>query len=206
MKLKALLIVGAIVAIAVPTAGAAKGGTTRDSVTGGGQAFFDGREPAGAGDTIAFQAQRAKGAVDDDTTATGQIQVNRRGEANAVKFHGTIDCLVVNGEPKSSAGTAYMSGAARDGTPFELYVTDGGQGPQERMDTIMLFVGPEAGDGEGGNGGSSDDGACGLSEYDGEPPTLARGNVQVRNRNLDEDYNPEEEDQGGAAALSALGL
>src|SRR5688572_20196050 len=117
MKLKALVIAGAIAAIAVPTAGAAKGGTTRDSVTGGGQAFLDSRDANGAGDTVAFQAHRSKNADEDNPRlATGQIQVNRRG-TGVVKFHGAITCMAVNGEAKSSSGTAYMSGEARDGTP-----------------------------------------------------------------------------------------
>ena len=204
MKLKALLITGAAVAVAIPTvAGAAQGGTTRDAITGGGQAFFDARDPAGAGDTIAFTAKRAKGAATTSTDAEGQIQVKRRG-SNAVKFHGEFECLVVNGEPNSGAGMAFASGASRNGVPFELYVEDGGKGAMERDDMIMLFYGPDA-DGE------NDDGPCGT-EGDFNPAEdsveLARGNVQVRNRSTDEDDpQPNSSSSSEASApLSLLGL
>ena len=205
MKLKALLVTGAAIAVAIPTvAGAAQGGTTRDAITGGGQAFFgseDGVPTTGAGDTVAFTAKRAKGAADGSTAATGNIQVNRR-TTSQVKFHGSFSCLVVNGEPNSGAGYAFASGASRTGVPFELFVQDGGKGPQERNDLIMLYVGGET-DGE------NDDGPCGF-EGDFDPATdsipLARGNVQVRNRNMTEDAPEQSQSQSQSAPLSLLGL
>jgi hypothetical protein len=201
VKLKALLITGAAVAVAIPTAGAAPGGTTRDAITGGGQAFFDMRDPSGAGDTIAFTAKRAKGASTTSDDAEGQIQVNRRG-SNAVKFHGNFDCLVVNGEPKSGAGYAYASGESRDGKRFELYVEDGGKGQMERNDMIMLFYDTEA-DGE------NNDGPCGFEgdfNRTDDSISLARGNVQVRNRSTDEDATTDQQSQQTAVPLSLLGL
>jgi hypothetical protein len=197
MKLKALFIAGAVAAAAVPTVSAlaASGGTTRDSVTGGGQAFFDARDPSGPGDTVAFQAQRAKGAPDGSDLAVGQIQVNRRGAANAVKFHGTITCLVTNGVPKSGAGNAYMRGMSRaskttQAQPFELYVSDGGKGQQERDDMIMLYVGNETTQNDSSDPNAAD--VCGFSDFnpDTDATDLFRGNVQVRNRNTSEDATP----------------
>lgn len=180
---RASLVAGAAVAVlaaAVPAT--AMAGNTRDRATGGGQSFLDGREPARAGDTVAFSAHRAKGAPADSDAATGQIQVNRRGE-NAVKFHGTITCLVVNGG--KGMGYAYMSGESRGGTPFELYVSDGGKGPQERNDMIMLYVDQETED----NDGSGGDGPCGFGEAP-DTVNLARGNVQTYNGSDAEDEDP----------------
>ena len=210
MKFKALLIAGAIVAIAVPTAGAAKGGngttgggTTLDSVTGGGQTFFDGRDPSGAGDTIAFQARRTKDAQGTEESR-GQIQVNRRG-TNAVKFHGNITCLNVSGEPKSGSGYAYMSGTSRSGEPFELFVQDGGKGPQERNDLIMLFVGSETANNDSDNEDANE--VCGFEDFDPgtDAISMARGNVQVRNRSTAEDDDPDAGTETAApATLPAL--
>lgn len=207
MKLKALLITAAAVAVAVPTvAGAAQGGTTRDAITGGGQAFFatGGETQAGAGDTVAFTAKRERGTEGTASdAAVGQIQVNRR-TTGAIKFHGTFDCLVTNGEPGSGAGYAYASGLSRDGTtPFELYVEDGGKGQAERNDLIMLYIGSET-DGE------NNDGPCGFEDdFDRveDSISLSRGNVQVRNRDTSEDANTDSQSSSSpASALSLLGL
>lgn len=202
------LIVAAAVAVAIPTvAGAAQGGTTRDAITGGGQAFFgneDGVPTPGAGDTVAFTAKRAKGEEGlGSDAATGQIQVNRR-TTGAIKFHGTFDCLIANGEIGSGAGYAYASGVSRDGeTPFELYVEDGGKGPAERNDLIMLFVGDDV-------NGENNDGPCGFEgDFDRAEDSipLARGNVQVRNRDQSEDANTDSNSNSAAASpLSLLGL
>ena len=199
MKLKALLIAALAAAVAIPTvAGAAQGGTTRDSITGGGQAFFDARDPNGAGDTIAFTAKRARGASTDSTDAEGQIQVKRRG-SNAVKFHGEFSCLVVNSD--GDRGWAYASGASRGGTPFELFVEDGGKGQLERNDMIMRFYGEdETDDNDDGQGES----VCGFSSPDFDTVSMARGNVQARNRSTNEDAEPENEQSQGASQTSAL--
>ena len=190
MKLK-LVLAGALAATMAFPVAAADSASSRDKAIGGGQAFLDSRDANGAGDTVAFQAQREKGAEDGSDLADGQIQVNRRG-GNAVKFHGTIDCLVVNGG--RSEGVAYMSGTTRASKnvpqqPFELYVTDGGKGQQEREDMIMLFVGDET---DQGDDGSADDeqGPCGFAE-EVSGVAMSRGNVQTWNNNTSEDQEPE---------------
>jgi hypothetical protein len=193
MRARVLFLVCALLAAVPATAGA---GNTRDRATGGGQAFLDSRDQNGAGDTVAFSAHRAKGAASDSDAATGQIQVNRRGD-NAVKFHGNITCLVVNGG--KSVGTAYMSGTSRGGTPFELYVSDGGKGQDERNDMIMLFVGDETTQ----NDSSSADGPCGFDEQP-DGVSLARGNVQTYNGSTDEDQTPPSASSSLSAALGAL--
>jgi hypothetical protein len=194
MKGRGLLIAGAAALLALPTV--ASGASTRDAITGGGQAFFgsNGETGQGAGDTVAFSAKRERGAAEGSDAAVGQIQVNRR-TTSQIKFHGTFDCLVVNGEPNSGAGMAWASGESRDGTPFQLYVEDGGKGQAERDDMIMLLVGEETQDG---------DGPCGFDDADTDSISLSRGNVQVRNRDTSEDF--EEQNGQEANALSFLGL
>ena len=197
MKGRGFLITAAAAVLAVPTiAGAAQGGTTRDAITGGGQAFFatGGETGQGAGDTVAFTAKRERDADEGSDAAVGQIQVNRRTE-NEVKFHGEFDCLVVNGEPNSGAGMAWASGESRDGTPFQLYVEDGGKGQMERNDMITLLVDADTEDG---------DGPCGFEDMDTDSISLSRGNVQVRNRDTSEDA--EENSSEAASPLSFLGL
>ena len=191
---RGLLIAVAAAVLALPTV--ASGASTRDAITGGGQAFFgsNGETGQGAGDTVAFSAKRAKGTPEGSTDAVGQIQVNRR-TTTQVKFHGTFHCLVVNGEPNSGAGMAWASGESRDGTPFQLYVEDGGKGQAERNDMIMLFVGDETQDG---------DGPCGFEDTDTDSISLSRGNVQVRNRDTSEDAQQQSSNE--ASPLSALGL
>jgi hypothetical protein len=190
---RGLLIAVAAAVLALPTV--ASGASTRDAITGGGQAFFgsNGETGQGAGDTVAFSAKRAKGTPEGSTDAVGQIQVNRR-TTTQVKFHGTFHCLVVNGEPNSGAGMAWASGESRDGTPFQLYVEDGGKGQMERNDMITLLVGDQTEDG---------DGPCGFEDTDTDSISLSRGNVQVRNRDTSEDA---QQQSSSASPLSALGL
>lgn len=193
MKGRGFLIAVTAAVLAIPTV--ASGASTRDAITGGGQAFFgsNGETGQGAGDTVAFTAKRERGAAEGSTDAVGQIQVNRR-TTNQVKFHGTFNCLVVNGEPNSGAGMAWASGESRTGTPFQLYVEDGGKGQMERNDMITLLVGDDTEDG---------DGPCGFEDADTDSISLSRGNVQVRNRDTSEDN---EEQSGQAGGLSFLGL
>lgn len=198
---RSILTLAVSAVLVVPAA--ADAAASRDNVTGGGQAFFDGREPSGAGDTIAFQAQRARGAAEGSDAATGQIQVNRRGDG-AVKFHGAITCLVANGTKSSGAGYAYMSGMTRatktaEAQPFELYVSDGGKGQMERNDMIMLFVGSETEDNDSDMPGAND--VCGFSDSF-ETTQMARGNVQVRNNDSSEDDDP----SGGPASMAAQAM
>jgi hypothetical protein len=196
MKKTGLLAAAAVAVLALPTGASAA--STRDAITGGGQAFFgsNGETGQGAGDTVAFSAKRERGAAEGSTDAIGQLQVNRR-TTNQVKFHGTFNCLVVNGEPNSGAGMAWASGESRGGVPFQLYVEDGGKGQQERDDMILLFVGDETQDG---------DGPCGFEDTDTDSISLSRGNVQVRNRDTSEDAEQSNTNSSEASPLSFLGL
>ncbi len=184
MKVRTLGLLGVVGALAVVPAASADSG--RDRVTGGGQVLLDPNEPprTGALDTVAFQAQEDKSGV-----ARGQVQVNRRGE-DALKFHGIVDCLVVIGG--KSHGEAFISGFTRGSDPadpdnrFELYVTDGGTGQDERgTDVTMLWFGPEQSENEPDqiqndpNNPVFEDSYCGIEEDPEQRPALARGNNQV---------------------------
>ncbi len=195
MKGRGLFLVAIVAVLALPTV--ASGASTRDAITGGGQAFFGtgGETGQGAGDTVAFTAKREKGAADGTDAAVGQIQVNRR-TSDVIKFHGTFDCLVVNGVPGSGAGMAWASGQSRTGTSFQLYVEDGGKGTMERNDMITLLVGDDT---------EAGDGPCGFEDADTDSISMSRGNVQVRNRNTSEDHQ-EEQTGTGTSALSLLGF
>jgi len=215
------LLAVVIALAAVPSIAAAKSenaGPKRDKATGGGQAFFDMRDPTGAGDTVAFTAQRARNAAEGSDDATGQVQVNRRGgsggesDTGVVKFHGIVDCLVVNGDSESEdevvtkgVGEAYIGGYVRGDASkrFELYVRDGGKGQMERVnDVIMLFAPGETEDND--QEGAESPGPCGLNDPDDTSVSMARGNVQVTNANTSEDQQPEaEEEQQGASTLAA---
>ncbi|HVE69517.1 MAG TPA: hypothetical protein VNB64_13150 [Solirubrobacteraceae bacterium] len=163
---------------------------------------------------MAFIAHRSKAATGDNPSlATGQVQVNRRStNADAgtgpAKFHGIVDCLVVNGG--RSVGDAYISGHRR-GAPtqrFELRVTDGGRGQAERGgDMIALFA---PGETDQGDPGQADDaeGPCGFAE---EPATVAlfRGNVQTWNASTSDDDTapaPADDAQTAAALTTASSL
>ncbi len=211
-------VVAAMPALAVAAPKNGNGGPPRDKATGGGQAFFDSRQPTGAGDTVAFTAQRARDATGDSTAATGQVQVNRRG-TNAVKFHGVVDCLVVNasdpdtGDPVVSKGQgeAYISGHVRgDQTKrFELYVKDGGKGQMERVGDMIALFAPGETD-QGTQGGQDDaEGPCGFAEAPTDVEvTMARGNVQVTNASTAEDQEapaPANGGGGGASVPTSLG-
>lgn len=190
MKVRTLGLLGAVAALAaVPVA--ADADSPRDRATGGGQVILDpnAQPTQGAFDTVAFTAQREKGASDDSGLADGQVQVNRRIGDNAVKFHGTVECLIVFGT--KSAGKAYISGFDnKTQEPFELYVVDGGSGANERgADQILVWYGPETEDNEPdqqtpGNmpTGLPEDEFCGIEEDPSSKraiPVQARGNTQV---------------------------
>ena len=156
MRIRNLLIAVAVLAIAIP--GIASAGSPTDRATGGGQTLLN---TTGAGNTIAFTAQgtaeAAKGQVQfiDRSAGTGQSQV---------KFHGVVNCLVVEGN------RAQIAGENRDtGAPFELSVVDNGEGAAAD-DDLILFDNTDV------------DGDCSTddSEDDEEPElALARGNAQV---------------------------
>jgi hypothetical protein len=134
------------------TGGAAAG--QGPAATGGGQILID---EGGAGDTIAFTAKDfgdgAKGQVQyvDRTGGTGQEQTVQ---------HGTVTCIEVTGN------VATIAGLWRDGTGFDLYVMDNGEGDGTDMIGIM----------------DDDDSECDYDPngMDAEEFPLARGNAQVR--------------------------
>jgi hypothetical protein len=192
MKARTLTLVAAIGALAaLPVAAGAD--SPRDRATGGGQVILDPNDPptSGAFDTIAFTAQREKGATDGSGLADGQVQVNRR-TTNALKFHGVVECLIVIGG--KSEGRAYISGVdRRNGEPFELYVNDGGSATSERgADQMLVWYGPETEDNEpdqqvpGQFTPPQEDEYCGIEEDPAskrEIPLVARGNTQVYDAN-----------------------
>ena len=193
MKLKTLgLSVALATTVAFPVAAGAD--TPRDKATGGGQVLLDPDNPptTGALDTIAFTAQRERGATDESGLADGQVQVNRR-SGDALKFHGVVECLIVVGS-EYGGGKAYISGVqsngAEEGTPFELYIVDGGNGANERgADQALVWYGAETEENEPDNQvignftPPQEDEFCGIEEDPSskrEVPVLARGNYQVR--------------------------
>jgi hypothetical protein len=150
MRVRAILVGLAALAAMVAFAATAVAGSGTDRVTGGGQVLFSDQ---GAGNTIAFTAQ---GTSDD---ARGQVQVNDR--ANQVKFHGIVNCLNV------MDNMAVVSGTNRDdGSPFQLYVIDNGQGVAADDDIVTLR--------QNASGDCSD-----PEDEPDDSDALARGNAQV---------------------------
>lgn len=155
MRIRNVLIAVAVLALAVP--GMASAGSRTDRATGGGQILVS--TDGGAGSTIAFTAQgtpvAAKGQVQfiDRTAGTGQSQV---------KYHGIVECILVNGNTAEIAG--HERGSA---TPFTLRVVDNGEGAGAND---MIFFDDVA-----------DDRRCATDDNDDEDATvaLARGNAQV---------------------------
>ena len=153
--MKRTIVSASVLALAFAGAQVATAAPAQYKVTGGGQIIVDTEEmPAsGPGQTIAFTAQSAPTAA-DESAARGQFQYNSH---TGVKFHGTVLCLVVEGN------RATLAGEQRDGTPFQVDVVDNGQGA-EAMDDLILLTEP-------------DDVDCSQPE----DPTmeLGRGNVKV---------------------------
>ena len=180
MKVRTLGVLAAVTAVAaVPVS--AEAGSARDRATGGGQVLLDPNAPptTGALDTVAFTAQQEAGATDG--AADGQVQVNRR-SGEALKFHGVVECLIVTGNK------AYISGTARDGSPFELFALDGGSGTEERgTDQTIVWYGSETEENDpdqqviGNFTPPQEDEFCGIEEDPNSKRTvaLARGNNQI---------------------------
>ncbi|HEX2085690.1 MAG TPA: hypothetical protein VHF89_08415 [Solirubrobacteraceae bacterium] len=176
------MLLAAVAVAAVPVT--AEAGSARDRATGGGQVLLDPNSPptTGALDTVAFTAQQEHGATDG--AADGQVQVNRRsGGADALKFHGVVDCLIVSGTK------AYISGHERGtNVPFELFAIDGGSGAAERgTDQTIVWYGDETEENEpdqqapGNFTPPTEDEFCGIEEDPNSKreAALARGNNQV---------------------------
>jgi hypothetical protein len=149
VKRRTITVTGLALAVAIPVAGA-QAGSPRDRATGGGQTAVS---MQGAGNTIAFTAQNS-GSGD---AATGQVQYIQRVDGQD-KLHGTVTCLRVSGN------TAKISGTARDGGAFQLYVVDNGEGASAGNDMIMFQ--------------RADSASCDFNPGN-EVPELARGNAQV---------------------------
>ena len=149
MKTRIITVAGVAMAVALPIAGA-QAGSARDRATGGGQTAVG---LQGAGNTIAFTAQNT-GSGD---AAMGQVQYIQRIDSQD-KLHGTVTCLRVSGN------TAKISGTARDGGAFQLYVVDNGQGSAADNDMIMFQ--------------RADQPSCDF-DPGSQVPELARGNAQV---------------------------
>jgi hypothetical protein len=149
MKIKAAVVAGVVVALAVP---ALAGAASENKVTGGGQFLVP--TDGGAGSTIAFTAQ---GTADG---AKGQIQTQDRSGDAKVNRHGTVDCVAVTGN------TAKIAGTWRNGDFFHLYVEDNGQGSKATgADGLVLDY-------------DADDNACDFDTPD-ETSDLGRGNIKV---------------------------
>jgi hypothetical protein len=148
MRRRIITITGLTLAIAIPVG--AQAGSPRDRATGGGQTAVG---LQGAGNTIAFTAQN-RGEGD---AATGQVQYIQRVDGQD-KLHGTVTCLRVTGN------TAKISGTARDGGAFQLYVADNGQGANADNDMILFQ--------------RTDQPSCDFDPGN-DVPELARGNAQV---------------------------
>ncbi len=192
MKVRTLGLLGAVAALAAVPVGA-DAETPRDKATGGGQILLDPSNPprTGALDTLAFTAQRQRGATDESGLADGQVQVNRRsGEAGTqLKMHGVVECLIVVGNK------AYINGFTKgedqtEDNYFELYVVDGGSGETERSgDQAMFWFAGETEENEpdqmapGNFTPPTEDEFCGIEEDPKNEMALARGNYQVRDAN-----------------------
>src|SRR4051812_853998 len=124
MRARAFFVMAAALAAFAVMAAAAIAGSGTDRTTGGGQVLFSSRGP---GNTIAWQAQG------NSNTARGQVQVIDR--SGGEKFHGTVDCLNVQG----NMAAVYGHRTDRDGgAPFELYIVDNGQGAASNDDIVAL--------------------------------------------------------------------
>ena len=183
-KLALLAAVGATAVVPV----AADADTPRDSARGGGQVLLDPNANAkGALDTIAFQAQREQGATDDSGAADGQLQVNRRNGDAPVKFHGEIECLIVVGNKAYISG--FQKNGTAEGTPFELYIEDGGQTSEGKgADSALVWYGAETEENDpdqqvvGNFTPPQEDSLCGIEEdprSKRQIPVAARGNYKV---------------------------
>ena len=150
MKLKAAVVCGAVVALAVPSIASAA--PSENKVTGGGQYLVP--EDGGPGSTLAFTAQGTA------ETARGQIQQQLRADdGSKTTRHGTVTCVDVQGT------TAKLAGLWRDGTPWQLYVQDNGEGAAADND-LLGFVEED------------NDDTCDFDPPE-EPAELGRGNIQV---------------------------
>ena len=152
--MKKFLVVGAALLAAVP-ASVAMGGSSTDRATGGGQVLIGTR--GGAGDTIAFTAQ-------DRADNLGQVQYIDRTATGQTRYHGTVECVVVEDNVAFIAGTWRNQGAG----DFQLYVEDNGEGANASESDVVVMD------------ELADDPTCDFDDPGDNPDfALARGNAQV---------------------------
>ena len=183
MKLKLMLGISVLAVLALSASSASAG--TGDKATGGGQTIIG---DSGKGSTIAFTAQQSGDA--GTPVAKGQVQWIDRSAGSgksAVKFHGVVDCIEVDGNFAIIGGFNKKDSEDR----FTLRVVDNGE-PNQGQDLIEFT--------------DTDDTEfqCGDGEEDDPPAadmTLARGNAQVRNGDPN---NPPVEEEQSTSALSLL--
>lgn len=83
--------------------------------------------------TFAFAAHRDSGGV-----TLGELQLNNR--ALDSKTHGTLNCLVVNGNRATMSGVVDTSTNFPAGTPIWVEVVDNGEGGAAAADQITLVA------------------------------------------------------------------
>lgn len=164
--MKRTVVCGAVLALGAGGIGLAQAQAPSGyKVTGGGQAFPFEAEPSGAGDTLGFNAQQTAG--EDDPAARGQVQyVDREGGQQIANIHGTVTCLLVQGE--EDGGQATIGGIITRGGEkgfFQLDVIDTGQ--ENRGTDMILFQEVD------------EEPECDEPEDLEESPVLARGNVTI---------------------------
>jgi hypothetical protein len=141
----------------------AQAGAPFDRVTGGGQTDVD-TTNGGAGDTLAFTARNEKGGTTD--AAQGNVTyIDREGGTGQgqVVYHGTVECLVVDGTSAFLAGA--FEGEGDLAGPFQLAVQDNGEGG-DNTDAVTLT--------------QVDTPTCDEDQHDEDAEgALARGNAQV---------------------------
>lgn len=155
------LVLTGLAAASMVLAGGVASATQEDAATGGGQVLVGTK---GAGDTIAFTAQGTT------TSGDGQVQyVDREGGTGQgqTTYHGSVDCIHVEGN------VARIAGTWRDGGAFQLYVEDNGEGAAADDDVVTVFP-------------NAEEVTCDPDDFE-EPEeenktALARGNSQVRDR------------------------
>lgn len=154
MRSMKFVLAGLTAAAALLVTGVASAGPG-DAATGGGQTLVGTK---GAGNTIAFTA---KGTID---AGDGQVQFVDRSAGKGpdqVVHHGTVSCLDV------MDNVAKIAGTWNDGGTFGIYVEDNGQGSGADDDVVTMV----------------DADACDFDDPEDDAKTsLARGNVQVRDR------------------------
>ena len=154
MKKRIAFAMAAIVVLSLPLAASAGSGT--DRATGGGQVLIGTR--GGAGDTIAFTAH-------DRTKNPGQVQYIDRTATGQTRYHGVVECVVVDGNVAQIAGQWTNQGEGN----FQLYVEDNGEGAKALESDVVVVE------------EMAEDPTCDLDpdEDTQDDFALARGNAQV---------------------------